>query len=312
MATEDRPTATPDLVAVGVDGTSRSSGAIRYAADEVARTGAVLRLVHVSPWYVPMAPLPLTLEDLKIAARGVLEAAQREALARQPVLRIETQHETGSRVTGLLRGATGARLLVLGRETRTGMDRMVTGTTTAAVAARTTTATVVVPDDWSGPAGHGRVLLGIKRAATSPYLLARAFELARDSGATLVVVHAWRLPDAYADLIAERIQPEEWRAEGLRMLTALLAEWRAQYPDVEVETHVVHGSAVDVLVEHSAQADIALVVRRHRDATRLWPLGGVARALLRLSAAPVEVVPDGPGADLLPGLELEQDGAILR
>ncbi|NPC96891.1 universal stress protein [Nocardioides sp. zg-DK7169] len=309
---EARQDATRNLVAVGVDGTARSSGAIRYAADEAVRGGAVLRLVHVSPWYVPMAPLPLTLEDLQTTAREVLEAATREALDRQSVLPLETEHETGSRVTGLLKGASGARLLVLGRETRSGVERMAAGATTTSVAARAESTVVVVPDSWDGSAAHGRVLLGIKRAATSPYLLARAFKLARERGATLVVVHAWRMPDAYTDLIARRVRPEEWRAEGLRMLTSLLTPWRAEYPDVEVEMNVDHGTAVDVLVRHSARADAVVVVRHPRDATRPRSLGSVPRAMLRYSAAPVEVVPDGPEEDLVPGLVLEEDGQILR
>ncbi len=309
---EHRTDPTAEVVAVGVDGTSRSVGAIRYAADVAAREGSVLRLVHVSPSYVPMAPLPLTLKDLRTAAETVLDAARSEALERQPDLLIETAHETGSRVTGLLRGTGTAHLLVLGRETRTGVDRMVAGATTAAVAARAPVRAVVVPEDWTGAAGHGRVLLGVKRPAVSPHLLSRAFEFARERGATLVVVHAWRMPDAYSDLIAQRVRPEEWRDEGLRMLTSLLAPWRAEYPDVDVETHAEHGTPAEVLVRHSANVDVVVVLRRRREAGRIWPLGNVARSLLRLSEAPVEVVPDGPIDDLMPGLVLEEDGQILR
>ena len=317
MSPEDRPdvtseSAAPDVVAVGVDGTSRSVGAIRYAADEAARSGAVLRLVHVSPSYVPLAPLPLTLEDLRTEAHSALEAAAGRALERQPVLVVETQHETGSRVAGLLRGAAGARVLVLGRETRSVMDRMVKGATTAAVASRAPAGTVVVPQDWDGGTVHGRILLGIKRPATSPHLLARAFDLARERGATLVVVHAWQLPDAYSDMIAERVQPDAWHTEGMRALTGLVEHWKAHYPEVEVELEVVHGNPAQVLTEQSARSDVLLVVRHRRDATHLWPLGGVARAMMRLSEAPVEVVPDGPDSDLAPGLRLEEDGQMLR
>jgi hypothetical protein len=45
------------------------------------------------------------------------------------------------------------------------------------------------------------VVLGVKSPAHAHELLARAFDVAAARGATLVVLHAWKLPDPYLDLV---------------------------------------------------------------------------------------------------------------
>jgi nucleotide-binding universal stress UspA family protein len=169
---------------------------------------------------------------------------------------------------------------------------LVTGATTEGVAGRTRAPSIVVPAEWS-PRDEpgGRVVVGVKDAEHADALLAAAFAHAARCGAEIQVIHAWRLPDAYADRVELRTHADAWVAEGQRAVSAALAGWTSAYPDVPVKIDVVHGDPADALVKASADADLLLVLRR--SPRFLGPhLGHVARGVLRAAECPVGIVPD--------------------
>ncbi len=301
-----------DWILVGVNHSAGSSAALRFAAREAKRRGWDLRLVHVIPTYVPLTPLvPLVPDDLEETGRQIVEAAAAEAKGLLASDRIATAVIDGARVPGLLSAAENARMIVLGHEERSTLERLVTGSTVTGVASRGACPVVIVPAGWE-PADEPRpVVAGIKSTQHSQGLLARAFEVADQRGTGVVLVHAWELPQEYDDLITSRVDSRVWAESATRDIEAGLAPLRAEHPDVTVEIRALHGQPARVLQRASEEADLLLLARRPH-AFPFGHLGGTGRALLRASRCPVEVLP--PAAELVDtgDLVLEESGGMKR
>ena len=300
-------------VVLGVDGGPGSAGAMRYAVAEARRTGAELRLVHVSPAYLPMAPMmPSIPSEIIRAGTEILDKAREEVEQIAPELQVTTSRRAGSRVGELVESAKDARLLVVGHETRGRLDRLLGGHTTASVAAHSCAPVMVVPADWDPAADAGPVVVGLKSRAHSEELLATAFDRAAVTGAPIDVVHAWKLPDEYRDRIENRAHSDTWLARGRELIEEVLAPWRADYSNIPVTTGVVHDEPARALIHAAQDASLLVLVRRAPGRVLGSHLGGTARAVLRAVSCPVEVVPGTNVVPDAPGLELEESGAMLR
>lgn len=309
---EDRMTtrSTPAVV-VGVDGTPGSYGALRYAAVEADRRGAPLRLVHAIPDALTLGP-PVALTDFQDAGRAVVAHALQTARDLGPDLEIDTLLLSGERSDTIVSAARDAQLLVVGRETRSGLDRLLTGTTTAAAAAHAPCSAVVVPSWWVGDRSHGRVVVGVKSAHDAEELVEEALAEAAAREASLTAVMAWHIADPYLDRIEVRTHEADWVANGTEELERLLAPARERFPEVPVEVHVVHGQPARVLLDASEHSDLLLVSRRRFALPPYGRLGGVGHSLLRLSEVPVQVVPYAHTVAEGDRLVLEEAGAPLK
>ena len=284
-------------VVVGIDGGTGSAGALRYAVDEAVRRGEGLHIVHVWSGGVPEALGRWgAWAGPEAAGRAILDCAIETALRSAPTLEISTQLVIGPRSAGILAGARGGRLLVVGRPPRHHPD-LPLGPTPAGVAARSECPTVVVPSSWTADRPRGVILVGLRSSTHARELLSHAFETAQRCGARIVVVTAWERYDPTADRTEARFHSAEWEAEGRRVLEELVGEWRGRRPAVPVELRVVHGRAATVLVHAAAEADLLLIARRRHAVPPFGRLGGTAHAVLRSSRTPVEVVPAGVVAD---------------
>ena len=306
MAAQVRP------VVVGVSGSHHNHAALMYGVAEARRAGAPLRLLHVVPDYLSIAPMvPLAPEDVEGMGQALLDRAEATVRGLAPGLEVESRIEFGSRPIELAHGAADARLLVVGRDGRPLLERAFTGDVAAGVAARSEVPVVEVPADWQPETPRGVVLVGFKSPDHADVLLGDAITLAAEAKAVLVVVHAWKLPGGYDDVITSRVAADEWRDRAMSELETLLAPWCAAYPDVEVEMRVVHDRPAHALALASKEADVLVLVRRAHGVPAAAHLGGTARALLRSADCPVRIVaPDAP--PLLPALALEDAGAMLR
>lgn len=282
-------------VVVGVDGCPGSEGALRYAVAEATRRHAPLCLVHVVPTSAPVWPgVPMggvAGTELRAIAEKILEETVETVRRIAPDLAVSTVLSAGSRSAALVDAADGAQLVVVGRETQHGIDRVLVGAVTAGVAARAGCDVVVVPSFWSEGHPRGRVVAAVKSSANAHEILAEAFAQASARGAALIVVTAWELPDPYLDRIEVRTHASDWEDEGRRSLEVLLADWRTAYPDVPVEIRVHHGRSASVLLAASRDSDLLLLSRRHHAVPPYGRLGGVAHAVLQATDVPVEVVP---------------------
>jgi nucleotide-binding universal stress UspA family protein len=210
--------------------------------------------------------------------------------------------------------AQDARLVVVGRESQHGLDRILVGAVTAAVAAHAPCDVAVVPSFWTGEHSRGQVVAALKSRSNAHAVLGSAFAQAHALGAGLTVVTAWELPDPYLDRIELRTHSEEWEEEGRRVIEEVATEWRTRYPGVPVEVRVQHGRAAEVLLAASRDSDLLVLSRRHHAVPPYGHLGGVAHAVLRVSDVPVVVV---PFADVHPDaaedvLLLEESGAPIK
>ncbi|TQK71322.1 universal stress protein [Nocardioides sp. SLBN-35] len=307
-------TTPPRPVVVGHDGTYASSGALRFAIGEARRSEAPLRVVHAMPLQTSaFLDLPVLAEELD-AERQQVEAtlgAEVARLADDVEVQVVTCH--GAPAPVLLGAADDARLLVIGRENRTGLRRFLGGATTEDVAAHAHAPLAVVPEGWrDGHTSRQRVVVALKAPAHSTELLGAAFRRAEQSGGALRVVHAWE-PDDRVD----GHRPDGWTPQALLVERAaasiddLLRPWRRAYPGVVVNVEVHLGDPRADLLEESAAADLLVLLRG--EAPLLGPhLGGVLRPLLHAADCPVLVVP-ATHAELPPlDLELEREGTLLR
>lgn len=299
-------------VLAGIDGSENSCDVARYAAAEARRAGTGLHLIHVIPDFTAMSPmLPLEPSELEETGRSILDRAAAEAASTLGPDRITSSLANGSRVTCLIRAADHAGLVVLGREGRSSLHRLVTGATTIGVAGRAPCPTVAVPPGWTGAPEKGRVVVGLKSTSNAKPLLRRAFLVAEQRAAELVVVHAWELPSGYDDMLVRGVDEQEWSELLRAQIDQHLARWRADHPRVRVELRVVHGQAARTLRDASGEADLLLLLRRVHGFAG-GHLGGTGRLLLRESVCPVEVVPRGAGAGVETDLVLEHGGELAR
>lgn len=281
----------PGAVVVGVDGTEGSDGALAYAVAAAERAGSPLLLLHVVPGYVPVAPtMPYLPEEMLRSGQQVLEQARARALGLSPELAVRGALRHGSRLVELVGASAGARLLVIGQESRSTFERLVVGGTTAAVAAHSRAPVAVVPAAWQ-PGERDEVVAGVKGEENAEWLLDAAFALAEELGRKVRLVHTWWIPEYYAELVRASEQGGAWRERGEGFLGELADRWRAEHPDVEVTVEVVDAEPGPGLVGASRDAGVVVLARR-RPPRFLGPhLGRTARTVLRGAECPVLVLP---------------------
>lgn len=301
------------VVVIGVDGSPASVNAVRYGVKEAQRLAARVRLVHVLPEYESFgSPVHVPVEELRANGRVVVADVLAKAGDLPGDVEIETVLRRGTRIGTLNAIARTAQALVVGADTKSIASRLLTGNVTTGVAASSPTPVVSVPETWSGdgqPAAP--VLVGVKNAAHARELLGVAFDLAETRGQRLVILHAWRLPLGYDDVIADRVSTAEWESWSRKEMQRLAAEWQGVHPDVAVEFRVVHDQPAHALVEASRTAGELVLVRRAHGIPAATHLGSTARAVLRATQCPVRVVPPGYVTDG-PNLSLEEEGAALK
>ncbi len=305
--------ATVPPVVLAVDGTAASDGATRFAVREAARRQTSVRIVHVMPIAELVGPLsPIEPLDLLPYAHRVLERTAEDVAELDLDVPATTWLAHGARVSGIVAASSDAALLVVGRETRHGMERLVTGTTTAGVASRAHCPVVVVASDWrpdqDAPTGPHAVV-GVRSAAHAGEMLASAFAWASDVGGSLELLHVWYLPDPYVDRAQLLDRAGDWQALGQSILEEASTPWRVKYPDVPVETRVLHGHPASVLLRAAEGADL-IFVRRAHERRPFEHLGSTVRALLFASSTPVVVVPTRRHASSA-GLVLEKSAALV-
>lgn len=304
-------------IAVGVDGSQASTNAVRFAVLEAHRLGVDVALVHVvpdveavaPPYYVPPTDLQ---QDVDTRGRELLVEAAATASATAPDVPCTQVLRAGSTVPRLVETTRQARMIVLGHETVTRPRRVFTGAVTMGVSARSPVAVVSVPADWEPGTAAAKVVAGFKSWRHSPELLASAFAEASARNARLVVVHTWALPSIYDDRIVTRTRREEWSRAAHDGIDPLIANLRAQYPDVEVDLRIVHDQPAHALLQETQDAALLVLVRRGHGFPPAVHLGGTARALLTNASCPVMVLPPREVLTDVEDLRLESAGTPLK
>ncbi|MEU3496565.1 universal stress protein [Kitasatospora cineracea] len=278
-------------VVAGVDGSVPGAEAAEWAAREAEWRGTGLHLVHaVNTGTVTLSPRTgATVTDLILReAAELLEAVQAALEAAHPGLRITGDVVPREAAEAVLTAAEHASLAVLGTRGHGGFASLLLGSVSLRVTAHATCPVVVVRGT-DHPDGPVLVALHDERDAAA---LRFGCETAARRGLPVRAVHTWSPVVADVGRMAPMVDElgEESRLHE-QLLRRTCDPVRAEYPDVEVESHQLTGSAAATVVEESRTAAL-VVLSRHEPAPRFGlRLGTPVHAVLHHAHCPVAVVP---------------------
>ncbi|WP_327312709.1 universal stress protein [Streptomyces sp. NBC_01235] len=265
---------------VGIDGSEASLEAVDWAADEAARHGVPLLLLHAT--------------DGDREPSDVIGAASERARQRAPTVRLSSEALHEDAASALVESGRNAFALVLGSRGLGDLAEMLLGAVSLAVAARADCPVVVV----RGAAEHrdgrfGNIVVGVEEGEGSGTALQFALREAHVRSCRLTAVHAWNpssrvltprpAPSWYA-LEAHRRPPSQVLDDALRGLAE-------RYRDARVSPRVIEGPARRALLDAASAADLLVVGARGRQGHPGLQLGLINHALLHHAPCPVAVVP---------------------
>jgi nucleotide-binding universal stress UspA family protein len=261
----------PPPVVVGADGTECGLRAVHWAAEEAARRGAPLRIVHATPHLghrgvagSPAGELP--------RARGATAQAYTVARHTAPSVEVSTEVAPGEPVQALLRAAEGAQLVVLGIATTGALDEMVLASVAYKVAARSPRPVVVVPR--SRPGGTGSrphvALLGLGSGEDDDPVAVFAAEEALRADRPLLVLHTLA---------------DDGGASG-----ADSPRWAERWPDLHATHTAVPGATGGRVLAAACPTPLMSMSAGHGGLLQR-PLDGLHRWLLRHCTSPMAFVP---------------------
>lgn len=286
-------------IVVGADGSPQSLAAIETAAREAAARGVPLRIVHGFIWpymrNVPLGPSEFGPPDggLENQAHRIVEEAVAQAKDAAPGIEVTGDVVTASASQALIGASVDASLLVVGDRGLGAFAGLLIGSVAVHAAAHAACPVLVVRGEADPELA---IVLGVDGSPAGEPAIGFAFEEAALRRVPLIAMHAWRQPgpNARGSMQALVYDVEVVQEEKERMLSEALAGWREKFPEVVVDSRVVHGRVRSTLIEASRTAQLVVVGTRGRGGFTGLLLGSVSQALLNHSACPVAVVSDTP------------------
>ena len=268
-------------ILVGADGSEDSLRAVRYAVREATNDDSDLWIVHATDSVAMLSGYAwttvLTTEDLKKIGEAIIERTSAVIDAEGfPADRVITEVVPGFPADTLARLSGQAALVVLGRRSLGGLERMFVGSTSVHVAGHAQCPVIVVSAKAARDPSevHGVVAVAISTWPPHSHALEWAIQKATQHGSAMQVVHV--VPD-------DGVIPQSAFAATEAALEAHLQPLREQYPHTRIEASVRPGVPIDELVALSHQVDL-LVLGSHPT-----HLTGLARGVLAHAHCPVGV-----------------------
>ncbi|RBY76864.1 universal stress protein [Geodermatophilus sp. TF02-6] len=268
-AATDDPPVLPLLV--GADGSECGLRAVRWAAEEAARRGAPLRIVHATPHLGRKGVAGAAAPELH-QARGVTAQAYTVARHTAPSVQASTEVVPGDPADALLRAADDAQLLVLGISTTGAADEMVLASVAQRVAARSPRPVVVVPRPRSGATGSRPhvAVLGLGEPADDEPVVVFAAGQALGAGRPLTVLHT-RPDDAGS-----------WSVDS--------PAWAERFPGLRLSHVSLPGVTAGRVLAAACPTPLLTLSAGHGGLLHR-PLDGLHRWLLRHCTSPMAFVP---------------------
>lgn len=288
-------------VVVGYDGSETSAIAARWAAREAQSRGLGLALLNAmipptsSGSLGPGISVGLdTLEEIRLSAQSALDAFA----ATLPASDVLALVQVGSPSGVLLTASETASLIVLGSRGHGGFKELLLGSVSAQLVAHAECPVVVIREE--PPADREYVVVGVDGSSASHNAVGFAFDMASRHGLKVLAIHAWDVPSF--DLIVMPNTPvpvdiDNMAGTEVRLAAELLAGYQASYPDVAVETRVIHGNPVNALMSAAPEAAMIVVGSRGHGQMMSSILGSVSHGVLHRAQVPVAVVTDAVGED---------------
>ncbi|MGP4056058.1 universal stress protein [Mycobacterium sp. 4D054] len=282
-------------ILVGVDGSSESHAAVRWAAQEAVLRQRPVTLMHVVSPIVVTWPIETVVSSFydwqEDNAQRVLKQAQEILAAAVPdgaplAVNVELRHD--GIVPEFTDASKHADVLVLGSRGLGPVGGAVLGSVSRTLLHHARCPVVITKEGVvQKDSGTLPVLLGIDGSPASEKATAFAFDEASRRGADLVALHAW------SDVAVFPILGMDWQQyeqQGHEILAERLAGWQERYPDVHVRRRIVCDKPARWLIDESRQCQLVVVGSRGRGGVASLLLGSVSTAVAESALAPVAVV----------------------
>ncbi len=264
-------------ILVGVDGSEDGLRAVRYATRAALVTGAEEWIVNVADpgaMVTGMWELVVTTEALQKAGQAITAEAVGAATGLGlPSSRVTSEVLVGQAADVLAELSAKADLLVVGRRSMSGLERMFVGSTSVSVAGLAHCPVVVISSSSTPQETGGQGTVAVAISTWPPH------SAALDWGAREATVRKARLRVVHV-VPAEGTLPSTL-AEATAELEKQLAPLRAQHPDTAIDLEVLVGTPIDELISLSGSVDL-LILGVHPEHLR-----GLARGVLAHAHCPV-------------------------
>ena len=286
-------------IVVGLDGSSASRTAVRWATGEAVMRNVALTLVHVifaqhwGPTVFGRPPAVAAEPNQQQQAMGqkcIADAIKvvEDSCESGARPRIDSEVLVGPPVPTLVDLSKEAQMMVVGCRVQGLLDRVLLGSVSTGLVHHAHCPVAVIPDETLLPSelSHLPVVAGIDGSPASELATAIAFEEASWRGVELIALHAWSDADVFD------IGTMEWSAQQAGAVEALaerLAGWQERYPDVNVHRRIVSGHPARHLIDQAEWSQLVVVGSRGRGGFPGMLLGSVSTAVVQAGRAPAIV-----------------------
>ncbi|MFB0835944.1 universal stress protein [Arthrobacter halodurans] len=290
-----------DGVVVGVDGSDAGLCALSWAAAEAKRRSVPLNIV--TAYTIPVFAASsmdagyATLDDEVIREGAAEVLRQARATVTDPDLEVRTRVESGDPAGVLLELSEEADLVVVGTRGRGGFVGRLLGSVSSALPAHAKCPTVVVPlcvaePPPGTPARREIVVVGVDGSERARVAVLVAAEQAVARGVPLRIICA--LPPVSGSLawMPATVDQEALTFDVRRQMEAGSNWLRSHFPGLVVESDVIDGPPIEVLIRESAAARLLVTGSRGRGGFAGMLLGSTSQGVLHHAKGPVMVVPD--------------------
>ncbi|HXY64514.1 MAG TPA: universal stress protein [Mycobacterium sp.] len=278
-------------IVVGIDDSTSSTLAVRWAARESVMRNLPLTVVHVSsPLAVyPPVPIPAGLhqrheEDARKIVVDAIKAAE-DSVGDGNRPEIDTRLLVAAPVPALIELSKEAHMMVVGCRGQDAVQRVLLGSVSTGLVHHAHCPVAVIHDETPTLLQPSQlpVLVGIDGSPASQLATAIAFDEASFRGVELVALHAYSDADvSFAPFMESRPAAEKTLSEGL-------AGFQEHYPDVPVCRRVVFDHPARRLLDESESAQLVVVGSHGRGGFGGMLLGSVSTAVVHAARIPVIV-----------------------
>ncbi len=306
----------PEGIVVGVDGSDHGQCALVWAAREAQRRRRPLHIV--TAYSVPIFAASgldggyATVDDSVI--REGAEAIVHQALDKVSTydIDVDASVENGDASGVLLEMSETAELLVFGTRGRGGFVGRLLGSVSSALPAHSKCPTVTVPlicaprlgettEDRHVKAEQAKagkrdveqvVVVGVDGSEQARVAVLEAAEQAQRMGLPLRVLCAVPQYSGSLAWVPAPLDREALFADIKVQMDAGLAWIKSHFPGLPIETRLVDGSPVEVLIEASRNVELVVLGTRGHGGFAGMLLGSTSDGVLHHAKGPILVVPD--------------------
>jgi nucleotide-binding universal stress UspA family protein len=279
-------------IVVGVDGSARSKGVLRWAAAEARLHAAGLKILtaYSSTWppeaFGGLGELP---QYVGRRFEEMVVEAVAETRVLEPGIEVTGEAVLGDPVAVLLEAGRTAAMVVVGSRGHGGLASLLLGSVSQQVATHATGPVVVVRG--RADAASGPIVVGVDGSASAQHGLALGFDEAQRLGTGLVALRGYPVPSPPHGNMPPHLNYQDIvREAAAHDLDAALTPWRGKYPGVDVTALVQPGGPAKNLVDVSRDAGLVIVGSRGHGALVGSLLGSVGLHLLHHAECPVMIV----------------------